>query len=503
MRNIAILVCVLFSGCATYTEKMEKGLDFYKEGRMETARESFESIITGNGDVHLMRLEKGMAEIALGDGPAAIRDFTAAIERMDSLVAKGNAADKAVSIVLDDTARDYPGSPFEQISARLFLAMAYLMTQDNFDDVSAVCRDMDTKMERIEAYYKRSYEFDGKGNESDFSFQIPPVAKYFAAIAAEQRGELDNADIYMRHAVKGFPGCGFFKKERKRMERGGRGSRVFVFALLGMVPRKIESESAELTGILKGAKALFAAAKPDRNPDALGRALFTAPVRIPAYPDRRPFRLGGFRIEGGGLETTTEIVADFDRYARKEYEILLPGILIRAAVRRAVKEGAGQVIGKSVSDDKKTSKFLGDLFASAVSVVETVDTRSWCALPRELHAASLVLKSERKEEKKTGQQPRPLSIVLTPVARGGGRMGQEIAVTLDLSNNDPAFVIIIHPGAGARPIVVIDKGHRIDMQPAGARTTRLERRNKNRNAYFPNPVQTTHPISSLCERKVS
>jgi hypothetical protein len=327
------------------------------------------------------------------------------------------------------------------------------MTPDPFENVSAAFRGMDIKMEQIEAYYERSYQFDGEGGAVEFSFQIPPVAKYFAALAAEQRGELDSAEIYMRQALESMPASGYLKRESQRMQKGVREKVVFVFTLLGMVPHKIEVESGELTAVLKGAKALFAIAKPQHNPNAIDRMYFTAPVMIPAYPKRQTFWHGGFAVQAGGEKAETKILADFDRYAREEYKVLLSGILIRAAVRRAIKEAAGQALGRSVTKDKEGSKLLGDFFSSIASVAETVDTRSWCTLPREIRAAHLQVPD--------GTQ----SILLTPLAPNGSRMGPDVTVPLDMSSKEPAFVIVVHPGRSARPIVLVDAAHRVSTAP--------------------------------------
>jgi hypothetical protein len=453
MRSLVFLFflvpVVLLFGCATYTDNIAGGLQAYGKGRMEAALEEFKSARKETGDTHLVDLEQGMAGLALGDADLAIRCFSGAIDRMDVLLSGGGVGD-AAAYVLDDTMAEYPGSPFEQISARLFLGMAYLLKPNAFESVSAVCRDMDTKMEQIEAFYERAYSFDGNGEEAKFSFQIPPLAKYFAALAAERRYEMDNAGIYMRQAIQGAPGSLFFKGEAERMEKGIRDNLVFVFTCLGAVPHRIEGESRELTGVLRGIKALYALSKPDNNPNAVDRVHFTAPVKIPVFQKPKPFWHGGYAVKAGlgGREYHTGLAADFDRYARKEYQTLLPGILIRAAVRRVVKETAGQVLGKNVSKEKDVSKLLGDLFSSVAAATETVDTRSWCTLPREFSSAVLALGENDRE------------IVLSPRNRQGNRMGPDIRVPLNRESSEPAFVFVFHPGKGARPIVIVDAAHR-------------------------------------------
>ena len=451
--GIGLLVFSCLVGCATYTDLIEDGLIQYGSGRMDGALNSFAAAEAETGDTHLVQLEKGMTDLALDNPRRAVNDFTSALNRMDALTT-GSAVRDAASYVLDDTVADYPGAPFEQISARFFLGLSYLMMPDPFENVSAACRDMDNKMEQIEAYYERTYQFGADGNEAEFSFQIPPVAKYFAALAAEQRNELDSAEIYLRQAIAGAPGCAFFRNEAERMKAGTRQNLVFVFALVGMVPHKIETQSDELTALLQGMKALYSIAEPENSPNAVDRVLFTAPVRIPGYAKRRPFWHGGFDVGvHGGASATTAMVADFDSYVRAEYEMMLPGILIRAAVRRAIKEAAGHAAGASMTEDGETAKLLGDLFASIASAAETIDTRSWCTLPREVHACRLQVAQETKK------------IFLAPRAANGARSGQNIDVSLDLSNTSPAFVLVIQPGKGMAPIVLVDEAHQPKAQP--------------------------------------
>lgn len=453
-RGFLLVVLVFLWGCAsTYTEKIEEGLSSYRQGRMAQAESSFNDAESRTRDVHLTRLELGMTRLALDRPADAAASFQRAIDRMDSLTT-GNNLRTAASYVLDDTLEDYPGAPFEQICARLFNGMAYLLQENPYENFSAAYRDMDIKMEQIEAYYERSYMFDGDGESAEFSFQIPPVAKYFAALAAEQRHELDNAEIYLKQALEGMPGCSFFRSELKRVEQGGRENRLFVFALLGMVPHKIETTSEELTAVLRGIKALLAVVKPKSNPGPIERTVLTAPVQIPGYPQRKPLWHGGFEVVpsrgGGGGGVSTQLVADFDRYAREEYRALLPGLLIRTAVRRLIKEATGQMVGQAViKDNKKASKLIGDVVSSLFSVAETVDTRSWCTLPYAFHAASLELPAGCR------------SVILTPQRPCGGTLGPPIELALDRSNTEPAYMLIIQPGPRSRPFVLVDAEHRI------------------------------------------
>lgn len=454
-RLWAVAAILLFSACKTYTEKIGDGLEYYRGGRMADAREEFRELLEDGGrDVHLYRLERGMTQIALGESNAAVQDFMAAINHLDSLVRESVTSDIG-SLLIDDTVRPYLGAPFEQISARIFLSLAYMTMSGHFEDAAAACRDLDLKMEQIEACYNHSYQVDAEGEPANFSFQIPPLGKYLAALAAERRGYLDNAGIYMRQVLDSMPHSEFFKSEAERMKRGEKDHLVFVFALTDMVPHKIETVSKELTGLVKGIKVVYAIAKPESNPNAISRSVLTAPVRIPDYPRRAPVWHGGFsvRAAGGDQPVRTEMVADFDRYARKEFDTLRSGILIRAAVRRLIKETAGQVVGKQASKDKDTQKILGDLFASITSAMETVDTRSWCTLPREFHAARLSL------------GPDVASLNLQPLTPGGGRLGPEITVPLDLSDSRPAFVLVVHPGRRMQPIVLVDEDHRLRPAP--------------------------------------
>lgn len=454
-----LLLLAAFPGCATYTEKIEKGLHAYRAGRMEEARETFENTLGESRNDHLARLECGMAGLALRNPDAAVSDFSRAIDRMDSLV-RGSAARDTASYLLDDTVRDYVGAPYEQICSRAFLCLAYMIKAGRFEDVAAACRDMDGKMESIEAWYNRSYQCYDRGRPVEFAFQIPPVAKYLAALVEERNGNMDNAGLYMKQALQSMPDCGYFRAEARRMQRRSSENRVFVFALLGMTPHKIATVSRELTGLLEGIKTVLVWVDPQNNPDAVSRQNLTAPVKIPAYPRRSPFWHGGFEVKAkdGSGQTVTDAVADFDRYAREEYDALLPGLLIRTAVRRTIKEAAGQLIGKQFEGEKKKgqqkaeraelAKLIGDFFGSLFAAVETVDTRSWCTLPRELHAACLEV------------EPGTASIVLAPRSPAGGSLGGRIEVPLDLSQPGPAVVIVVHPARGTRPIVIVDEAHR-------------------------------------------
>ncbi len=453
---VTILLVTAFPACATYTEKIEEGLEAYRTGRMAEARGVFENALGETRNDHLARLEQGMAGLAMGDSTGAVNDFSQAITRMDSLVG-GSAVRETTAYLLDDTVRDYVGSPYEQICSRVFLSLAYMLQAGKFEDVAAACRDMDGKMEAVEAYFKRSYQYDGNGRPAEFAFQIPPVAKYLAALAEERNRNLDNAGLYMKQALQSMPGNSYFRNEANRMQHGPHDNIVFVFALLGMTPHKQPKTCQELTGVLKGIKTILVWLDPQNNPDALSRRVLTAPVKIPAYPKRRPFWHGGFLVEtkGGGVQAETECVADFDRYAREEYDTLLPGLLMRTAVRRIIKEAAGQMIGKQFEGEKKNGKherselgkLIGDFFASLFTAVETVDTRSWCTLPREVHAACLEV------------DPMTHTIVLAPRKPGGGRLGTRIEVPVDMTQPGPAVVLVVHPGRGARPICIVDEAH--------------------------------------------
>ncbi len=451
---LAILIAFLCPACAHYSQKIEQSILSYESGQMEKARDTFQSTMKGSRDAHLLQLEKGMCDLSLGHTKVAVSDFTVSINSFDRLM-KGSRIRQGASFILDDAVRDYVGAPYEVISARIFLGLAYLLMSDHFEDVSAACYNLDDKMEQIEFYYERSYPFDGRGHASNFSFQIPPLGKYFAALAAERRGELDNAGIYMRQAVSGMPSCGYFREEASRMKRSRKDNLVFVFALVGMAPRKQVSVSRELTALTAGIRTLYAATDPKhRLNDVALQTVLTSPVKIPGYPKRVPFWHRGFSVKPSedNRGVRTQVVADFDQYAREEHKTLLPGILMRAAVRRLIKEVAVHAAAEQVKD--QDLKLLTRTFTGlALTQTERVDTRSWTTLPREVHAASLSVSSGCR------------SLVVTAETLGGGRLYPDITVPIDVSQPGPTFIVIIHPSKRARPIVFVDESHR--PKPAG------------------------------------
>ncbi|MEW6745881.1 MAG: hypothetical protein AB1486_24330 [Planctomycetota bacterium] len=445
-----LATALVFEACsATHLEKEEPGLRAYQAGAMAEARDTFRELAKETpDDRHLFQLEEATANLGLGDVEAATASFSEAIARLDSLRGEDPLTD-LTSLLLDDTVRNYAGSPYEQTMARIFWAFAYLLGAgpERMENVSAVCRDLDGKMESIEAYYNRAYPYDGDGNASQFSFQIPPLGKYLAALAAAHRGELDSAEIYMKQAQAGLPDSGFLREEIRRMRRARHADDrvVLIVALAGMAPRKVEVVSEDLTGALQGMKALYYSLNPHDDADIFLNAVLTAPVVVTDIePPEHRWHAGFIVTPQGGEPVLTERLADIDAYARQEFDSLRSAMLTRAGLRRLLKEVGGQVGAKQAHLPVE----VGSGIASIFSATETADLRGWYTLPRDIQVAHLTLPSAVS------------SITLMPRRPGGAPMGPEVSLQVDLSNADPALILVFHPDEGTRPIVLLDASHR-------------------------------------------
>ncbi len=457
-KNLLLILvasaCLALQACATYTEKIQGIMEgCYEKGRMEEAGKGFQDLIADGDNVHLLRLEKGMAEIASGNANASVKEFEAAINQMVALSRKSTLKELA-SLIIDDTIQEYSAAFYEQVCARIFWSMAYMLMKGRFEDVSAVFRDLDNKMEQIEAFYSHSYNSDGRGNKlkpSEFDFHIPALGKYLEALTAERRGELDNARLYMEQAKKSMPECRYFVQEDSRIRRRESDNLVFVFAMLGTIPRKKAGVSQELTALVEGIKLLHSAIVKEKSENTIPRALMTAPVKIPVYENRRPFWHGGLSVKPvpGNVSVETQKVADFDMYARKWHKEILPGIMIRAAVRRIIKEAIARGISDELTEEEDMRGFIEAFLSCFFGSTETVDTRSWCTLPRECHAACIKL------------LPDTQAVTITAKGANRGKRWGEITVPIDCANPAPAFVFVFHPGRDCAPIIIVDEAHRV------------------------------------------
>ena len=452
LATLFIVVLVLSACSATYTDKADKGIYFYQKGKVVQSRANFNRELAGSIDDHLFKLERGMtflADTSPKAAQSAVNDFTKAGNKMERM-RKGRTTWSVASYLLDDTVRDYVAMPFEQVAVKLLTALSYMRMPNCFEDVSAACRDMDVEMEKIEAFFKVRYKHDKDGNQPNFSFKVPPVAKYVASIAAEQRGETDNALIYLSQAINQMPRSNFLMDQLYRIKSGKKSRLVYVLSLLGTAPRKyeIECDEDDIKDLMKGIETIYKLVDPATRGNFQEEA-FTLPILIPAYAPRTYFWHGGYSIkqEGGSRSVDTECLADFDLYARKEFKKIGPQILMRAVIRRAVKMGISKLTRMAITDDQRYSSLVEGLINLALTSTETIDTRSWLTLPREFHVACLPY--EKGSEK----------IILTRKAPGGSLLKEKIEVDLDMKKQGPAFVLVIHPSPSAEPIVIVDQDH--------------------------------------------
>ena len=410
-RCLAVVLLVMLTGCATYSQQAVSMRDNLLIGRADVAQQLAEKEDEDTSDV-LASLNKGMLRRMTGDYAGSNQILEVAKQYIESLYGI-SITDTAGSMMINDAVRDYKGARYEQVLLHAYMAMNYLQ-MGLLDSARVEILQADVKMMEW-------------GEEPDED----PFMRYFSGIIFEALGEEDQALVAYRKArdiyiatrnEQGLEVPVMLKKDLLRLlySLGLKSEYREMKHELGLAnykPTKVSGNFGELIVVLSNGLA------PIRTESAImtfsPEVQSNVRVAFPVYASE-PNVLNAARLNISNKHIPLETVENIDSLARQALDDEMPLIMTRAVARAVVKYQTQ----KSANDQHALAGFLMTVTNLAT---ERADTRSWTTLPQEIQMARVVLP--------VGQQSVSIEII-----NAAGHVVDNIEAVVDIQPGQRSFL---------------------------------------------------------------
>lgn len=381
------LACFLLfasGGCSTHAHRLATPRHAFYSNNLDSAHAELSKLIQKpKNDATVIELDLAMVEALQGDLVSAENRLRAIRDQWDHLEKK-SVLEEAASAVTDDSRRAYSGEDYEKLLVRVMLTMTSVL-QDGVDAESYSLQTL-SKLRDIQDRADERW-----GDEIDVTnYCVPPVAPYLRGVLREATwSNYDDALKFYQEASQLLPESPVFKADVERARSGvpcspGHGV-VYVFALVGRGPYKVETEATATQHALLIADQILSAVSKYSVPPTI------APVKIPEIVSPpRPFDLIGVEVNGTPI-TTTLPITDLNRLAVDSYDAKRTEVIGRAVARRVIKKGAVYAAKDHLDASANFTSLALDAAGVLWEASEAADTRCWGLLPREIQVARLEL----------------------------------------------------------------------------------------------------------------
>ena len=425
--GLSIVLLFLLSGCgAAYSGAMARSLNRLQEGDYPGALGKLEKP-DGRTNKLLYHLEKGLILHYQGQYVASNLEFERA-ERLSDLLYTRSVSREVAALLSNDAVIAYRGEEFELALVHYYRAMNYERLGDR-QAALVECRKANLKLENYaqRAEYQLSYENDA-------------FLQYMTGLFFEAEGELNDAYISYRDALKGYRAYGdafdlpvprmllcdlarlagilgyedevqeYVERYRLHTEelQPVPGGELVVFVENGFVPRKHEVEyqvpimdDEQKTAVWTvSERAVYRYHHP--RVYRRGRVDYWLKVALPEYREVSS-PVAGVRLRVSGQSAMGVRAEDLDAIAQRTFAQKFDTILLRAVARNLAKYVASKSVEQAFTaddDDKKdghgwVKEGLGEVLGGLVNLfgmaTEAADTRSWLSLPRAIRIARLAV----------------------------------------------------------------------------------------------------------------
>jgi hypothetical protein len=454
VRAALLLLALAVVGCRTHSDKLAEFRGRYLAGDFEGADRSIDRLIAktsgaepdvvarsnaldvkaSKGDTYLLLLDKAMTQLALGRPEVAVELMRRARDQLDRHQPKTAKAFFA-SVLTDDAARSYAGADYELILVRVMLCLGDLLVHSSqtAGDAYAYALQIGEKQEEIVV----SPLGEDVGYRPREEYRRVGIGAYLQGMILEATGARDGAARAYERCIGYEPGFRLGEEAVQRTTAGryaepGEGVlHVFYFAGPGPFYATGTSPPTELALRI----AQIAAALVSDSYVPLMQTAVPVPVLAVAVTG-----LPGLEVSAHGRMATTEPLLDVNLVAGQQLDKMMPMILARAVVRRAVKATVTTAGAEAVKRRNRGSTGdaveLGFAIANLLwTASERADTRSWSSLPAQIHVARL---------------PLPAGVHLV---RFGGGMEAEVRIA---AGRD-AYAVVIRPDPARAGVVLVDR----------------------------------------------
>ncbi len=454
MRAALLLLALAVVGCRSYSDKLAEFRGHYLQGDFEgadaavdrlIAKETGESVETvassnglgvkaGKGDTYLLLLDKAMTQLALGRPEVAIELLRKARDQLDGHESK-TAKEFFASVLTDDMARSYAGADYELILVRVMLCLCDLLVHSSQTegDAYAYALQIGEKQQRI----VESPLGEDLGYKPRQEYRRVGIGAYLQGIILEATGARDGAARAYERCLSYEPGLGIAEEAHRRAKEGryaapGEGV-LHVFYLAGPGPFYTTGQSPPTDLALRIAQ--IAAALVTDSYVPLMQTEVPVPVlavHVPGVPQ--------LEVTAYGRKAATETLLDVNMVAGQQLEKMMPLIIARAVIRRAVKATITTASSEAVKSRNRNSTGdaaeLGFALANLIwTATERADTRSWSSLPAHIQVARIPL----------------------PAGVHAVRLGGEVEADVRITAGRDAYAVVIRPDPGRPGVILVDR----------------------------------------------
>jgi hypothetical protein len=455
----AFAAVVLLPGCAAW----ENWNDETKVARRDFERADFQGALdslAGGVENELdglcYSLERGTIAQASGQYELSIGEFERAERKVEYFEDRGlspkNAAQYAGSILVNEKTVPYEGEDFEKILIPVFQTRNYLL-EGKDEDAMVEVRKTWFQQEQARRLHEKALgaadaEARAKGvDKSELpgiagQVSYPPgalqspesvyeitYAHYLSALISERLGNYQDAFISIKAAAKIRPDVGSVRIDLARLARLAEQDPPEGAAVSQLPPKNAGSVALLFDCGWAPHKREFKVVFPTYH--SLGA------IAIPIY-ERTENPAARARLVLGNRTFETAIFSDVNAIAFKNYRDKLPLLILKQAIRCAVKVAAGEATAYGVKEGLKSGKGkgregaalaelagwgAGELVGVYNAVSEQADLRAWLTLPESFQGARAFLPA--------GEYPARVELL----GKGGG-----VLATADLG------VVRVKPG---------------------------------------------------------
>lgn len=224
MRLLPILlIVVLLSGCATYRQEIDEGLQLAHQGEWQGAEEKIDKALSSRQDTLLNLLERGALAQYQGDFERSNQLLEEAERISDTFFAEQYSS-RSWALLTNPRQGDYKGAGFERVYISYFKSLNYLALADQetsflkrqqlLDAALVESRRIDLKLNEIAAqnssyeqvddknkgFFEKSLNwlagfYTGGVDPEIYSYREDAWARYLEGVQYEASGEFDDARI--------------------------------------------------------------------------------------------------------------------------------------------------------------------------------------------------------------------------------------------------------------------------------------------------------------------
>ena len=454
MRSVLLFAVLCFlTGCASFGERTADIRTDFANGNLEKANADIDKALNNKAflkrkqsDADVLKLNRAIIALSSGkpkEAEALLREVRDSFDRHENERAR-RAAEKTVSMLLDDNTVSYAGEDYEKVLIRVFLALSNLMHDGT--DAPAYALQIGHKQNEIVQKGAVQDPKDSKKqvNPKAAAYRQVAIGQYLIGLLREETFRHHDDVVKAYEAVTAWePNFAQGRQDLDRAKRGihsqpGNGV-VYVFALVGSGPFKVQQNCE----VLQEAQiwATFLIAMMSNRPTIPD----FAPVMIPQIVRSAESRTAFAVSIGGKWNGWTETLTDISRMAEEQFEAVKPQIIARAVVRRTLKKG--MVYGTKEAVDANTwMSLLMDVGGMVWESLETADTRCWNLLPAEIQVTRLEVPAG--EHQLTLQ---PMSRIYSLAHRGhivsdhSVRVGSAQSKTIRVDSGRNTYVLVNFP----------------------------------------------------------